>query len=445
MPQLHLTAASVNKLPLLESGQQLYRDTKLQGFGLRVGSSVKTYFVEKRVDGRNVRHSLGIHGQITADQARDWATIKLGEMTSGKDLNVEKKAKARARVEAEKATKDAPKHTLSALCDWYVKHQRALEKESAGDAENLFKNYVKASAFADVPARDLTEEDATDLLRPLTSEGKMRSAAKLRAYLRAAYALAHGARTDASAPMDLKAFGIRVNPVALTKALSTGNKTRDVFLTETELGETMRLLREHRREGHDDALAAIELSVLLGGQRLAQVLRLEADQVDLEGGMLALWDSKGRRQTPRKHLLPITNSARELLEEILKVRRADWLFGDKNAQTTPDTVARKGGELLQEAQAAAAKRTKSRAARPVVQVRDLRRTAETMLAAMGISKDLRAQIQSHGLGGVQDRHYDRHDYMPEKRRALEAWEAKLNALAECKAPASNVKEIRAAR
>jgi len=31
-----------------------------------------------------------------------------------------------------------------------------------------------------------------------------------------------------------------------------------------------------------------------------------------------------------------------------------------------------------------------------------------MLAAMGVSSDVRAQLQSHGLGGVQSRHYDRH-------------------------------------
>ena len=54
-------------------------------------------------------------------------------------------------------------------------------------------------------------------------------------------------------------------------------------------------------------------------------------------------------------------------------------------------------------------------------MRDLRRTAETHMAALGISSDVRAQIQSHGLGGIQTRHYDRHDYMPEKRAALSLW------------------------
>jgi hypothetical protein len=38
-----------------------------------------------------------------------------------------------------------------------------------------------------------------------------------------------------------------------------------------------------------------------------------------------------------------------------------------------------------------------------------------------MASDVRAQIQSHGLGGIQARHYDRHDYMPEKSAALSLW------------------------
>ena len=64
-----------------------------------------------------------------------------------------------------------------------------------------------------------------------------------------------------------------------------------------------------------------------------------------------------------------------------------------------------------------------------------------MLAAMGISKDVRAQLLSHGLGGVQGRHYDQHEYMDEKRNALQAWADRLQALAERKPEASNVKRL----
>jgi hypothetical protein len=32
---------------------------------------------------------------------------------------------------------------------------------------------------------------------------------------------------------------------------------------------------------------------------------------------------------------------------------------------------------------------------------------------------VRAQLQSHGLSGVQTRHYNRHAFLPEKRAALD--------------------------
>jgi hypothetical protein len=41
------------------------------------------------------------------------------------------------------------------------------------------------------------------------------------------------------------------------------------------------------------------------------------------------------------------------------------------------------------------------------------------LAAQGVSREVRGHLQSHGLTGVQARHYDGHDYMREKGRALE--------------------------
>ncbi|WP_372724760.1 hypothetical protein [Immundisolibacter sp.] len=58
-------------------------------------------------------------------------------------------------------------------------------------------------------------------------------------------------------------------------------------------------------------------------------------------------------------------------------------------------------------------------------LRDIRRTCETLLASLGISTDTRAQLLPHGLTGVQSVHYDRHTYAQEKRAALVAWEAFL--------------------
>lgn len=442
MPTLHLTAENVNKLRRPSAGQVLYRDKKLPGFGLRVGTGRAAYFVEKRVDGRTVRHTLGIAGQLTADQARKAAQIKLGEMTKGSDPNAEKRARVEARKAAAAARDAAAGHTVKALCDWYVTHQRGLGKQSATDAAGIFAKHVNGSDFADMPASELTPKQATALIRIVVEQGHKRTAAKLRAYLRAAYALAQGADTNPQAPAALVLFGVETNPIASTAAIKNAIGARNVSLTEDELGEVVRLMRERRIRQHDDALAALELSLVLGGQRIAQVLRLTRADVDLQARTVTLLDPKGRRAQARRHVLPLTDAAIELLQAIDKVRRAEWLFGDKTAPTTPDTVARKGRGLLADAQANIAAKAKGKVpTRPKIEARDLRRTAETMLAAMGISKDVRAQLLSHGLGGVQGRHYDQHDYMAEKRIALQAWAERLQALSDRRPMASNVATI----
>jgi len=51
--------------------------------------------------------------------------------------------------------------------------------------------------------------------------------------------------------------------------------------------------------------------------------------------------------------------------------------------------------------------------------RDLRRTVETRLSAEGVSIEDRSHLQSHGLSGVQTRHYDRYKRINEARAALE--------------------------
>ena len=54
------------------------------------------------------------------------------------------------------------------------------------------------------------------------------------------------------------------------------------------------------------------------------------------------------------------------------------------------------------------------------QAKRLRSGVETLLARVKIPKDDRGRLQSHGITGVQARHYDGHDYIDEKRNAVVA-------------------------
>jgi hypothetical protein len=55
----------------------------------------------------------------------------------------------------------------------------------------------------------------------------------------------------------------------------------------------------------------------LGGQRPTQLLRAREIQVDLPGGTITLYDPKGARTQPRVHMLPLTETAFEIVKRRL--------------------------------------------------------------------------------------------------------------------------------
>ncbi len=61
---------------------------------------------------------------------------------------------------------------------------------------------------------------------------------------------------------------------------------------------------------------------------------------------------------------------------------------------------------------------------PHFTLHDLRRTARTQLAALGVRREVAERCLGHTLGGVEGT-YDRHDYFEERRLALGQWTALL--------------------
>ena len=53
--------------------------------------------------------------------------------------------------------------------------------------------------------------------------------------------------------------------------------------------------------------------------------------------------------------------------------------------------------------------------------RDLRLAVKTRMGELGIAKDVRDRLQNHAAMDVSAKHYDRYDYMAEKRAAAERW------------------------
>lgn len=316
----------------------------------------------------------------------------------------EAKAEKRKAFLAQKALEsDKSTRTLQKLLDAYVVHLKTQGRRSHVDAHQIFKSHVTAAwpALAQAPAVDLTPDQVLDMLRRLIEAGKGRTANKLRSYLRAAYQCALDVRTTASIPVVFKAFDVVFNPAAQTRRSPQFDRADKRPFSRAELCAYWQLLRNcPGREA-----AVLRLHLLTGGQRIEQFVRLRWS--DVEADSVTIFDEKGRPgQGPRPHRIPLLGEA---LESIAVLKREGTYAISTTAGHKPISV-----------------RTLATWAHAIVgssidgfQLKRIRSGVETLLAAQGVSRDVRGHLQSHGLTGVQARHYDGHDYMPEKCKALE--------------------------
>ena len=364
-------------------------------------------FLELRTEGRDLLATLEAE-QLAAEQARE--------------------AERLAAEQAEQAEPEKPV-TLSALMSEYAGWLEARGKTDYKDVRNITKNHVNAPfpELAGKPAADIELGDVLTILQRLTKAKKLRTAAKCRAYIRAAFAAAIGARMSAQAS-ELRRFEIETNPAASVAAIEGSSEPRERALSLAEL----RALWQRINRPEEHAGPALRFYLLTGGQRFAQIRR--ATRADIREGELVLWDKKGRRTKPRRHAVPLLPEAMEAAEAMTTPRLGEYLLSLTHGETPAD-----GGAVRRAVAELAGRMVKAGEAAEPFTLSDLRRTVETRLAAAGVPLEVRAQLQSHGLGGLQARHYDKHSYSAEKLAALE----KLRDLMTC--PPAKVTKLQSKR
>lgn len=336
------------------------------------------------------------------EKCRELAAVH-GERADTGGLREAKAEKRKAFAAKKAAEADKSTRTLQKLLDAYVAYLKSQGRRSHVDAHQIFKRHITEAwpKVAEAPAVDLTPDQVLDMLRRLIEAGKGRTANKLRAYLRAAYQCALDVRTTASIPVAFKVFGVVFNPAAQTRRLSQFDRADKRPFSKTELQCYWQLLAN--RPGSQ--AATLRLHLLTGGQRIEQFVRLRC--ADLGDDALTIFDAKGRPgQGPRPQQIPLLSEARADLDTL--PREGEYAISTTGGKKpiSVRTLAAWAHEIVGEAI-------------ENFQLKRIRSGVETLLAANGVSREIRGHLQSHGLTGVQARHYDGHDYMPEKRMALE--------------------------
>lgn len=348
-------------------------------------------------------HGYGIAAAL--ERCRELAKLH-GERAAQGGLRSLKSEQHRACQQEREREVERSERTLRKLLDTYVAHLRSQGRRSHVDARQIFDRHVIEGwpRLANEPAVKLTPDQVMDMLRRLIEAGKGRTANKLRSYLRAAYQCALDVRLVAAIPMAFKIFEVQINPVAQTRRSPQFDRADKRPFSLNELQAYWKLIA-----GLPGWRAAcLRLHVLTGGQRIEQFVRLR--RTDTGPSTIQLYDLKGRPgQGARPYVLPLTPMAQAALRDIAAENgEGEFVISTTRGEKpiSVRTLAGWANDFVGDAIEG-------------FQLKRIRSGIETLLAASGVSRDVRGQLQSHGLTGVQARHYDGHDYIAEKRRALQ--------------------------
>jgi integrase len=298
------------------------------------------------------------------------------------------------------------KGSVNQLFDGYLAHMESSGKRSVKEVARSLQTDARPH-LGGLPAREITPAHIRDILYRLIRRDAPVQANRLRSHLRAAFQW--GVYHDNN-PRSVGAevlFQLDRNPVDAVPKDASVESVGDRALSWEEIVQIW----------HDERLPlihrlAVRLLLATGGQRPGEVTEARFDEFDVRARVWTLPPS--RTKNKRYHLVPLTDLAIEIVEtlHLFNSSLGPFLFPARGQPPRPQNKS-----TLPQAVHAYCQDTEIQAWTP----KDLRRTVKTRMGELGIAKAVRDHIQNHALVDVSARHYDRYDYLPEKREALETW------------------------
>jgi len=375
-----------------------------RGFGVTVSpSGAKTFHLSytSPEDGRRKQISLGRFPTITLSKARGKAMEMRSTVDDGRDPAIEKKITTNQRIGKRSLG------TLDDLLELYIADLEADEKRSAKEVRRISNKDIP-SHLLQRPAHLITKYDILDILAPIAQRKALVHSDNVRAYLRAAYELGLNASSMTRWRGRSKSFEISINPVAETKKTLSHKPRGQRHLSSEEINVLW----------HTDELTApmhLALKMILAtGQRVEEVLHATWSEFDQDQ---LLWTIPGERRktrgkTSEPHLVPMTNIHTNLLDKIkLATDHSTYLFPSqkRNGPRRYDSLTHAVRIFINNDEMIS------------FSPRDLRRTFKTIAGSFGIPLEMRNRLQGHALTDVGTVHYDRYDYLTEKRMAMQTW------------------------
>ncbi len=421
----HLTDPGIGKISKAKKGVRVERfDAGVPGLCLRVtDKGVKSWAVYYRFPGinrkgepalLNQRLTIGQWPGIGVADARDQARTIKDQAKTGIDPKG-------AREALEAAAEDETPGTFGAIAEIYIKREclgRELENGKAlppklkrgWEVERIIRRELMPH-WQHLPLAELRKRDAIKLTEGLVDAGKPAAAHRLHEIIRRIGRWA--TRRD---EIDFNPFA-DMDPPA--------NKViRDRYLEPPEIEVIW-----NAWDAMGYPFGPLGKLLLVTAQRLNEVAQMQWSEIDRDN---ALWIIRAdRTKSGRESEVPLSSLALEGLDALPRFAGGDFVF------TT--TSGRRPVSGFSKMKA----RTDDLSDVTGWRLHDLRRTARTGLAELGVPQIVAEKVLNHAERNVLVKTYDRHEYAAEKRDALERWALRLREITE--PPPENVVKLSAER
>jgi integrase len=389
-----LTDTFLRALKAPAKGRVEYADLSCRGLEFRItqsGARSWSYRYRAPITGKLSRATIGPYPEISLSAARDRADdLRRPVSTGGNPIEAKRQAR-----------REAPGRTFQALADRYLVEYARRKKRSADEDERNLNLHI-VPRWGDRDYGEIRRRDVIELVEAVIADGKPVLANRLQSLVSVVFSFA------------LDADLIDANPCTRLKKRGE-ERVGDRVLTDPEI----RLFWAKVVDKPLSRTTGLGLRfALMTGARIGEVAGIGPGELErLSDADKAIWHIPGSRtKNGQPHIVPLVPAAIELAQAILPM--------------TPHAYAKAMNRMASEMVAAAGNpATKSWKANPPTP-HDLRRTFRTRLPQLGVPADIRDRLMNHIPADVGTKHYDRYQYLDEKRTALDAWNRSLRTILE---------------
>lgn len=386
------------------TGRAVYIDDNAPGLELRVSSDGRKAWSIRYTPkgGVRTRETYRTYPAVKLTDARHRARDIAAAAARGIDLPEHEK---RQGAEQRRA-KNRPQ-TVGDMLDEYVERYAKPNQRRWTLTERMFEAHVKPT-LGKVALGELRRGDIVELLDDLQNEkGLGAQVNRVRSQILAALNWA------------IEREYLDVNPAAAVKKRKI-EASRDRVLIDDEL----RAIWQAADRLPDPSRSLVKAWILTG-QRRDEVRCMVWSEVDMSR---ALWTlPAARNKGKRDHEIPLSPAMVELLGSLR--RRGTPVF---STDGTKPYAGQKRLKAILDRESGVTDWT----------FHDLRRTASTGMAALHVPQDTIDRVLNHAKGTLAGT-YNRHDYLDQKRTALETWADRVAFTVGEARDAANVVEIRA--